>query len=108
MGDTTLKQKKQNVFVKDAIGQVQKRLTLWEGEARKVLSGTFTKIKEYPSWKKFESTVDEYWTKYTEKIDLKPIYKQVEKFSTDFSWPPRKTSSPSPGNSTSSGARSAI
>ena len=71
-------------FVVTAYGQAQKTLTQFEGEARKYVTTTYTKIKDYPTVKNFSTVVDGYWTKYSTYLKVEPIWNNVEKFSTDI------------------------
>jgi len=77
----TIKFEKMPKSVKKIVGQAQKRLTLLEGEARNYITGTFTKIKQYPSVRRIEDTFED----ITKQFAIKPIRKKVEKFSTDVS-----------------------
>jgi hypothetical protein len=72
-------------FVTKAIGDVQKKLTLWEGEARKTLKTNWKKFKKNPSFKKVEKTLGQWQTKYYEKMDMAPYKKKVEKYRAEFS-----------------------
>ncbi len=72
-------------FVTKAIGNVQKKLTTWEGEARKTLKSNWKKFKKNPSFKRVEKTLDQWQAKYYEKMDIAPYKKKVEKYRTEFS-----------------------
>jgi len=79
---------KMPAFVKNAIGQAQKQLTLLEGQARKRFTGTYSRIREYTPVKKVEGTLNQwrlqYVNKYVEQINLEPIRKQMEKLSNNI------------------------
>ena len=72
-------------FVTKAIGDVQKKLTVWEGEARKTIKANWKKFKKNPSFKKVEKTLDQWQTKYAQKMDIAPYKKKVEKYRAEFS-----------------------
>ena len=71
-------------FVVNAYGQAQKTLTQFEGEARKYVNTTYTKIKDYPTVKNFSNVVDGYWTKYSTYLKTEPIWNNVEKFGAEI------------------------
>ena len=70
--------------IQNIVGGAQKKLTLWETEARKTITGTYDKVKTYPSIVKAEETIEGWRTRYANQFDIKPIRKKVEKFSTDM------------------------
>ena len=72
-------------FVTKAIGDVQKKLTVWEGEARKTIKANWKKFKKNPSFKKVEKTLGQWQTMYTKKMDIAPYKKKVEKYRAEFS-----------------------
>lgn len=72
-------------FVTKAIGDVQKKLTVWEGEARKTIKANWKKFKKNPSYKKVEKTLNQWQTKYAKKMDIAPYKKKVEKYRAEFS-----------------------
>lgn len=72
-------------FVTKAIGDVQKKFTIWEGEARKTLKANWKKFKKNPSYKKVEKTLNQWQTKYAKKMDIAPYKKKVEKYRAEFS-----------------------
>jgi len=72
-------------FVTKTIGDVQKRLTVWEGEARKTIKANWKKFKKNPSYKKVEKTLNQWQTKYAKKMDIAPYKKKVEKYRAEFS-----------------------
>lgn len=72
-------------FVTKTIGDVQKKLTILEGQARKAITNTYKKFKKNKSFKKVEKTLDEWQTKYSEKMDIAPYKKKVEKYRAEFS-----------------------
>jgi hypothetical protein len=72
-------------FVTKTIGDVQKKLTVWEGEARKTIKANWKKFKKNPSYKKVEKTLDKWQTKYAKKMDIAPYKKKVEKYRAEFS-----------------------
>lgn len=72
-------------FVTKAIGDVQKKLTVWEGEARKTIKANWKKFKKNPSYKKVKKTLDKLQTEYTQKMDIAPYKKKVEKYRAEFS-----------------------
>lgn len=72
-------------FVTKAIGDVQKKLTVWEGEARKTIKANWKKFKKNPSYKKVEKTLNQWQTRYAKKMDIAPYKKKVEKYRAEFS-----------------------
>jgi hypothetical protein len=72
-------------FVTKAIGDVQKKLTVWEGEARKTIKANWKKFKKNPSYKKVKKTLDKLQTEYTQKMDIAPYKKKVDKYRAEFS-----------------------
>jgi len=56
-------------FVQEAYGNAQKRLTLLEGNARKLFGDTYSKLRENPS---------------LQKLDIEPIRKKVVKLRKDL------------------------
>jgi hypothetical protein len=72
-------------FVTKAIGNVQKKLTIWEGEARKTLKDNWKKFKKNPSFKRVEKTLDQWQAKYYQKMHIAPYKKKMEKYRTEFS-----------------------
>jgi hypothetical protein len=72
-------------FVTKAIGDVQKKLTVWEGEARKTIKANWKKFKKNPSYKKVEKTLNQWQTKYAKKMDIAPYKKKVDKYREEFS-----------------------
>ena len=72
-------------FVTKAIGDVQKKLTIWEGEARKTIKTNWKKFKKNPSFKKVEKTLGQWQTKYASTMDIAPYKKKVEKYRAEFS-----------------------
>jgi predicted Zn-dependent protease len=71
-------------FVQEAYGTAQKRLTLLEGNARKLFNDTYTKLRENPSFQKVETTVDTWRNRTTEALDIEPIRKKVVKLRKDL------------------------
>ena len=71
-------------FVKETIGQAQKRLTLMEGEARKFITGTWTKVRENDSLKVVEQTIKSWTEHYSETMDVDKIKKQAEDISNEY------------------------
>ena len=71
--------------VQEIIGLTQKRLTLWEGEARKTLIDTYNKILSYPPMKKVEKFSTEMGNKafstigVATKTDIKSITRKINK-----------------------------
>lgn len=72
-------------FVTKAIGNVQKKLTIWEGEARKTIKSNWNKFKKNPSLRRVEKTLSQWQTKYYEKMDIAPYKKKVDKYRAEFS-----------------------
>ena len=72
-------------FLTKAIGDVQKKLTIWEGEARKTIKTNWKKFKKNPSFKKFEKTLGQWQNEVYQKMDIAPYKKKVEKYRTEFS-----------------------
>ncbi len=70
-------------LVKQTMGQAQKRLTLLEGTARKLVTGTWSKWMENPSLKRVEATVEGWRRDYQKKVDLAKIRKQAERVGHD-------------------------
>ena len=81
----TIKFEKIPKSVQNIVGQAQKHLTLLEGEARNYITGTYTKIKQYPSVRKIEDTFEDITSRYKKQFAITPIRKKVEKISTDVS-----------------------
>jgi hypothetical protein len=71
-------------FVQDAYGNAQKKWTLLEGEARKLMNDTYTRLRKNLSVKTVENAVDQWKSKYTQILDFKPIRKKVVRFRTDL------------------------
>jgi SUMO ligase MMS21 Smc5/6 complex component len=71
-------------FVKETIGQAQKRLTLIEGEARKFITGTWTMVRENDSLKIVEQTIKSLTEQYNETMDVDKIKKQAEDISNEY------------------------
>jgi polyhydroxyalkanoate synthesis regulator phasin len=71
--------------VQEIIGNTQKRLTLWEGEARKTLVDTYNKIVSYPPMKKVEKFSVEMGNKafstigVATKTDIQAITRKINK-----------------------------
>jgi polyhydroxyalkanoate synthesis regulator phasin len=78
--------KKMPKFMREAIGQAQKRLTKLEGEARKILDETMKTITENSAYKKVEDKVKGMKpAKWTENFDIKPIRKKMHNMSASIS-----------------------
>ena len=71
-------------FVTKTIGNVQKKLTIWEGEARKTFKSNWKKFKKNPSFKKMEKTWGQWQSEVYEKMDIAPYKKKAEKYRTEF------------------------
>jgi polyhydroxyalkanoate synthesis regulator phasin len=69
--------------IQEIVGGAQKKLNIWEDEARKTITGTYDKVKTYPSVMKMEQTIDGWRTRYANQFNIDPIRKKVEKFSAD-------------------------
>ncbi len=65
-------------FVQETIGQAQKRLTLIEGETRKLVLDTWTRVRQNDSLKMVEKTIEDWRKRY----DLR---KTAENIGTEYS-----------------------
>ncbi|HOX43499.1 MAG TPA: hypothetical protein PK668_07875 [Myxococcota bacterium] len=70
-------------FVKQTMGMAQMRLTRIQGDARKVVKGTWKKLLATPSLKRVESTVEGWRRDYQKRMDLAKIRKQAERVGHD-------------------------
>jgi hypothetical protein len=73
-------------MMKQAMGEAQKKLTVWEGSARKYLKGTYSKLMEYPSMKKMTERMGETMDKMRAITPaVEPIRKRVDQVRTTIS-----------------------
>ena len=70
--------------VKTAFGSMQSTFSQWEGETRKVISSQFEKVKESPSVKKMEETVDDWRSRYISPKGFEPILQRVDSLRNDW------------------------
>jgi len=72
-------------FVKESIGQAQKRLTLIEGEARKLVFDTWTRVRQNDSLKTVEKTIEDWRKRYDMSLDATNLRKTAEAVGTEYS-----------------------
>jgi len=70
--------------VKTAFDSMQSTFSQWEGETRKVISSQFDKVKESPSVKKMEETVDDWRSRYISPKGFEPILQRVDSLRNDW------------------------
>lgn len=83
--DTTRITEKMPEFVKTQIGQAQKRLTLFEGQARELVNGTWTKVRAAMPIKAVEQTIDGWRNRYEETMDVDKLRKAAEDTANEVS-----------------------
>jgi len=70
--------------VKTAFDSMQSTFSQWEGETRKAISVQFDKVKESPSVKKMEETVDDWRSRYIPPKGFEPILQRVDSLRNDL------------------------
>jgi hypothetical protein len=83
--DTTQITEKMPEFVKQGIGQAQKRLTLIEGQARELVTGTWTKVRAAMPIKAVEQTIEGWRKSYEEAMDVDKLRKAAEDTASEVS-----------------------
>ncbi len=72
-------------FVKETIGQAQKRLDLIEDGARKFVLGTWIKVRQNDSLKMVEKTIDGWRMRFNGSIDSTTLRKTAESIGNEYS-----------------------
>lgn len=83
--DTTQITEKMPEFVKTHIGQAQKRLTMIEGQARELVTGTWTKVRAAMPIKAVEQTIDGWRNRYEQTMDVDKLRKAAEDTANEVS-----------------------
>ena len=83
--DTTQITEKMPEFVKEHIGQAQKRLTLIEGQARELVTGTWTKVRAAMPIKAVEQTIEGWRNRYEQSMDVDKLRKAAEDTANEVS-----------------------
>ena len=72
-------------FVRDTIGRAQRRLTLFEGEARKWVGGTWTRVRDNDQLKAVEQTLSG-WRSRTSDLDVDKLRQRAENLSDEYAY----------------------
>ena len=72
-------------FVKEQIGQAQKKLTLFEGQARELVTGTWTKVRASKPIEAVEQTLGSWRKRYEDNLDVDKLRKAAEETANEVS-----------------------